>query len=790
MKPSRLFTLSLALLASLTLARADDLVLASHGLSRSVILADAVVMAPDRSGGRLSFPEAEAERQRQRLRESILDLARCLEQISGAPFPIVSNPPPADLEGRLVIRVGAPAAAFFGDVGLSAPWRQAFRLVADPRKGIGLYGESDLASSYAVYELLDRLGARWFIPGPMGEILPRRDPLTVPATDERLAPYTTYRGLWYADEAFKRRNRTGGLLLSAGHALEHGYLTKEQLAEHPEWIAQYADGRPIPGRFKWSNPALADAIANRIITLQEQDPKPSWSLSPADGIQFDESPDDRALDTGDFDPACQTNSITDRYLVLANRIAARVSARYPDLLLGFLAYANYIRPPLRETVHPTLVPQIAPITYSRVHPMNDDRVPDNAALRAIVEGWGKKVRQTSVYFYAFNLADTLSPCPMLRKWAHDIPFIYEHGQCRFWQPETIPNFETFLQAQYLGLRLAWNPRQDPQAIYDEINRLFYGAAAKPMAEYWDFVDRVWVETPEYSGCGFGHLRRWTPDRLQKARALLDQARHAAETDAERFRVGLAHESLSLFESFLAMRRDLAEGRWTGLGDRFEAWLEQVKRLAEDYKECYAFGKVPWSTQTIGGGYARSFFGVTLKEAQRLQETAAALHPDAPLRRFRYQPDPDLIGEAAGWAGTEFDDHAWKETDVTTETWSSLGLHSYMGTVWYRATFTLPPLPEGAPLRLWIGATDGSARVFLNGRHLDALKIEKKADGSELVVRQEEGAGYARPLLFEATGATRPGATNLLAIRTTRTAINELGTGGLLAPVVIVQERHP
>lgn len=75
MKPSQPFTLFLALLASLTLARADDLVLASNGLSRSVILADAAVMASDRSGGRMPFREAEAIHQRQRLRESILDLA-------------------------------------------------------------------------------------------------------------------------------------------------------------------------------------------------------------------------------------------------------------------------------------------------------------------------------------------------------------------------------------------------------------------------------------------------------------------------------------------------------------------------------------------------------------------------------------------------------------------------------------------------------------------------------------------------------------------------------------------
>ncbi len=781
--------LTLCLLTALPSTHAGNLLLASNGQSSTVILADPAVLAPDRPG-RLPTPETEQENQRRRLRNSILDLSRCLELISGAPFPVVSNPSPAELEGRLIIRVGTPAAAVFGTVGISAPFQQAFRFVADPQKGIGLYGESDLASSYAVYELLDRLDARWFMPGPMGEVLPHRDPLAIPPTDEQLAPYTTYRGIWYADEAFKRRNRLGGLLLAAGHALEHAYLTNDQLAQHPDWIAQYADGRPIPGRFKWNNKALANAIAARINELQEKNPRPSWSLSPDDGIQFDESPEDRALDAGDFDPSCQTNSITDRFLVLANRIAEQVSARHPELLLGFLAYANYTRPPIREPVHPILVPQIAPITYSRVHPMNLEEVPNNADLRAIVEGWAKKVQQTSFYFYAFNLADTLSPCPMLQKWAHDVPFIYEKGKCRFWQPETIPNFETFLHAQYLGIRLAWNPKQNPNAIYDEVNRLFYGTASHEMAAYWDYVDRVWVETPEYSGCGYGHLRRWTPERIQKARALLDAARAAAQTEAEKFRVNLAHESFTLFESYMSWRTDLAEGRWAGLGDRFDAWLEQVKRLAEEYQPYYAFGKVGWTPHTIGGGYARNFFGFTLKEAQQIQETADRIFPTPPLRRFRYQVDKNQIGETEGWHTPEWNDRDWKETDVAMETWSSIGLHGYMGTVWYRATIPAPALPEASPVRLWIGATDGSARVFLNGQRLDCLQTAKTAQGIEQTVRKEEGTGYARPLLFDATAAVRPGALNQLAIRCTRLSINELGTGGLLAPVAIVQKRTP
>jgi hypothetical protein len=56
------------------------------------------------------------------------------------------------------------------------------------------------------------------------------------------------------------------------------------------------------------------------------------SLSPEDGLGFDNSPEDKALDAGDFDPGFGQISITDRLMVLCNRIAKRVNAKYPGEL--------------------------------------------------------------------------------------------------------------------------------------------------------------------------------------------------------------------------------------------------------------------------------------------------------------------------------------------------------------------------------------------------------------------------------------------------------------------------
>ena len=44
-----------------------------------------------------------------------------------------------------------------------------------------------------------------------------------------------------------------------------------------------------------------------------------------------------------------------------------------------------------------------------------------------------------------------------------------------------------------------------------------------MADYWHFIDRVWIDTPEYAGCGFGYLRRWNRKNMARARQLMDKA---------------------------------------------------------------------------------------------------------------------------------------------------------------------------------------------------------------------------------------------------------------------------
>jgi hypothetical protein len=93
---------------------------------------------------------------------------------------------------------------------------------------------------------------------------------------------------------------------------------------------------------------------------------------------------------------------------------------------------------------------------------------------------------------------------------------------------------------------------------------------------------------------------------------------------------------------------------------------------------------------------------------------------------------------------------------------------------------VPAVPKGKKVYLWLGSTDGSAKVFVNGQHVPYVDAKAK--------KSDEANGYCQPFSFDVTSALKPGAKNSVAILCTRTFFNELGTGGLLAPVVLYREK--
>jgi len=101
-------------------------------------------------------------------------------------------------------------------------------------------------------------------------------------------------------------------------------VPKELRKSHPE-IRAVINGKPDDHRVKWTHPLVAKAVADACLAQLKKDPNlHTFSLSPDDGANWDES-DDTKYDAGDFDPAANAVSKTDRLMVFCNRVAKAVT---------------------------------------------------------------------------------------------------------------------------------------------------------------------------------------------------------------------------------------------------------------------------------------------------------------------------------------------------------------------------------------------------------------------------------------------------------------------------------
>lgn len=803
-------------LASGPVASAADVALVRDGAPACIVVVPPGTLADDgdEKAYRQRAPwEQMPEMERRLLRDSARDLARCLGRMGACEIEVVEDLPAG--ERRLPILVGAVAEPVFGPVGISKAGRYGFRVVADPGKGVGLYGESEHGASYAVYEFLHRLGCRWFMPSELGEVIPEGKSVIVPTLDEKRAPATERRSMTArtGDADWFRRNRFtawsgGGKTTCYGRTVEvggpqgslEGLVSAQQREEHPEWKL-VVDGTPHPHLLRWTRPDVAAAMADAIVAKIEGEFAParaagyqlSFGIVPGDYVLPTEDPEERKADPEPrvWEKAAGRWSVTDRYVLLANRIAERVAMKHPDVTIALLGYVNCIMPSARHVPRPDLVMTLAPIDFHRHQPMTDADHPLGSALLDLVTGWGGQPSRLGYYAYGMNLAELTAPCPFITKWGTDIPILMANGLVA-WTPETMNGWETMMPGYYLATRLTFDPTEKPAEILDDIWQRFYGAAAGPMGRYWRHVDRAWSESKCYAGSGFGYLKVFTPEVMQEARRLVHEATAACRIPLEYRRVRLVDDSLTLFERFMKMREDYAAGKLRMLDRDLAQWKSSLVHLRAAYEPQKAFGPAGLHPDGIAMAYINGQFAPAYEDGARMDREFVRL--GTPLLEWKWRHNSGPEADATAWTAADFDDRDWRTTHVVRDTWADLGHYFSMtdepsgrsGRMAYRATAKLPAVPPGKRAYLWIGSTDGRATLFVNGRHVKYV-VPEKTGQHEAGTALDAFDGSCRPALFDVTDALTAG-DNRLSILCERYFLNELGTGGLMGPVVLYRDR--
>lgn len=711
------------------------------------------------------------------------ELARVLGVMSGQPIEVLlvdkenalDATRPALVLGRLAEKLGMAME-------LKSEAEDGYRYAVRGNRLL-VVGESPRGVYHGVFAFLEELGCGWYTPQDIGEVIPRRATVSVAGDlDKSEVSDSIYRRFWYGGAGTRGRSgnvntwsdRNRGRNTDIGMLGTHGGLLpdKKLFDERPELFGyiRSRDARE-PRQPCTTHPDAARIVAEQQLSAMRasKETHPGqriFSAGPHDGYRGRcECETCMAVtDLNYIEPTSGKPDDSDLLFTFVDKLARATQKEFPENFLSLLIYADYSRVPRTlQKLSPNVFPVFAPIRRCRLHGPGNPNCELAKLWQEEIRAWGQLTENLAFYVYNYNLADSLLPLNKLsffRRLQAEVKQLTAAGQVKRlgWIFETIDSWSQHAPHLYLSTRLMWRSDVDLDAEYERFITGFYGAAADPMRSYWLRVDAAYAQADVHVGSSYGQHLIWTDEVLKGSRVDLNQAAKRASNDRERAAVAMADAGLRCAELFVGIRRAINDGRFL-VAQRLHRQLKaHTDKMVES---AWAHGQYVW-------GYYNRFIGRTVEGGAKFMLQGGrvlAQMPDV----WKFTTDKDGDGVQRGLFRPDFDDSNWRDLHTYNGSWIDQGLLGYFGQAWYRTTFTLPDFPADADLRLWFGGFDENVDVYLNGHHLG------------------EKRGFATPAEFDNIRAhLKPGGKNVLAVRVDNIDVAEIGTGGIMMPVVIYQ----
>ena len=411
---------------------------------------------------------------------------------------------------------------------------------------LAIIGGSPRATLYGVYDLLERLGVRWWT--PTEESVPVKMRLEIAPLDVTVRPPLIYRATWYRnamDAAWQARVRLdagtmGPVLLqerhggmerfaadASGHTWQGLVPTEQYFDTHPEYFSEVNGVRlRHMNQLCCTNPDVAAIAAEnarkwldgtpgcRIVSVTQNDHHNWCTCKECTKIIEREG--------GPTGPA----------LHLANEVARHLEKTHPNAYIDTFAYAWTQTPPTHMTAHPQVLVRIAPIGNCFGHAIRDCEV--NKPCLEAVQQWSKIARSLFVWHYVTDFFHYMSPFPNLPPLQDDIRFYLEHGvRGIFMQGNgNSPGGDFADLKAYLIAKLLWDLSLDAADVRWEFLRGYYRGAANAVQEYLEIFEKSFAASGQHL-----HLYRtlWAneaaylePAVLKRARVALAKAKRQAD----------------------------------------------------------------------------------------------------------------------------------------------------------------------------------------------------------------------------------------------------------------------
>ena len=411
-----------------------------------------------------------------------------------------------------------------------------------------LWGLDERGSFNAVTAFLQRLGARWYLPGELGEVLPTLKTIELPKLDETVKPDFALRqfnfrfatcgpdtSLWVMRLGIRNDER-----LQIAHGMANMTNREKVFAQHPEWFAIYG-GKPDfkAGDSKcqlcYSNDELFRETVRYARALLDTFQLESVSIMPPDGYtSICQCEKCKGKDSPERN---ERGLLSDYVWDFVNRVAKEVGKTHPNAKILNCAYGVYTLPPLKID---QLEPNVLVGIVGGRRPMNkaDNKAEGEAAPEALRAAWAKKTANPIINFENYPFTDRGWYLPAFAAQSMGDTVKATKGMSQgedIWLTvrqdfdKVATGFNHFLV--YFTARAYW-PGYEPEAALREYCRLFYGPAETEMLSFFTFCEANWKVMDEDKA------------KADEALALFDKAK--AKTDA----ASAFGKRLALIDDFL------------------------------------------------------------------------------------------------------------------------------------------------------------------------------------------------------------------------------------------------
>ena len=445
-----------------------------------------------------------------------------------------------------------------------------------------------IATTYAVYDFLELIGIRWYLPTELGiafvptknlkvaDMMRRRKPtmemrnmfvLPIPANlcadtistpESKPALNTRDNRLWYY------RRRHGGNEVIINHSMYTFY--NRYLKTKPDWFAK-GYGKALPAQLCYTHPEVirqvsqdardyfdgklkaATQVLSNVPATYKSDVFPVF---PMDNRSFCKCPNcikDTAKHGVQRGKGQFSNDYSSEYLFkFVNEIAKELRKTHPDKLIGAGAYAGFAFPPKNFRLEDNIMLMMC--LHTRLV-FNEGICKNNEEM---LNAWATEYPNMKKYVWMYWCFPTLEGRqqqfrifpgffaekvgPIFRQYRKaGITGMFYEPSYTAWSQQSVL-FDQVESA--INWSLAWDESRDEKVLFDEFFELYYGPAAKPMKEWYRFAQAIYSkpakhkhQTDEIAWKQLG-----TTENMAKLGKLMADAKKLATTQPYKARVEL------------------------------------------------------------------------------------------------------------------------------------------------------------------------------------------------------------------------------------------------------------